>query len=71
MLIRDNAMWTVAAQGTSPAGARVVLHRTRLSTRFELTVGAAIVGSYAGGESGRAYGDWSRACGAVGSRRAA
>lgn len=62
-MLRDTTMWTISIQGTSPTGARVVLHRSRLGSRYELAVGAAIVGSYGPGESGRAFGDWARACG--------
>ena len=69
-MIRDDAMWTIAAQGTSPTGARVILHRTRESSRFELTVGAVIVGTYGRDESGRAYGDWARTVASQTSRAA-
>lgn len=70
-MLRDTTMWTLAIQGTSPTGARVALHRTRTGSRYELTVGAALVQSYGPGESGRAYGDWARACGVKQSGRAA
>ncbi|MFA9271213.1 MAG: hypothetical protein ACEQSX_10725 [Baekduiaceae bacterium] len=60
-MIRDTTMWTVAAQGTTPTGARVVLHRTRTSTRDELVVGG-VVTSYGPGRGNDARDDFERAC---------
>jgi hypothetical protein len=45
-MLTDTTTWTLVAQGATPTGARVVLHRTRVGLRYELVVGAGQLQSY-------------------------
>lgn len=57
-MLTDSTTWTIAAQGSAPTGARVLLHRTRVGLRYELVVGTASVKSYATpAEAWEAYGE--------------
>lgn len=62
LTLRDSTLWTLARQGTSPAGARVFLYRTRTSARHELVVGREVVRSFGPTEGAQALAAFDAAC---------
>ena len=63
MLIRDTTLWTLARQGVSPTGQRVILYRTRTSARHELVVGREVVQSFGPRDGERAHAAFAAAAG--------